>query len=138
MPGSFKKTDPADLRHLVGQFVRFGIVGMSNTAISLAIYYGFIYINRSWYILGNTVGFVVSVLNAYYWNDKYVFRKTEKGTAKPLLKTYLSYGSTFLLGTGALYVMVHMMQISEFWAPVINLCITIPINFLLNKFWAFR
>ena len=137
MPDLFKKTGSGgSLRKLIGQFVKFGIVGVSNTAIFLAIYYAFVCINKDWYILGNTVGFAVSVLNAYYWNNKYVFRKTKKGTAKPLLKTYISYGSTFLLGTAALYLMVHDLHVSEFWAPIINLAITTPINFLLNRFWA--
>lgn len=126
------------LKKLIQQFIKFGIVGVSNTAISLAIYYVFVLINRKWYIIGNTVGFFVSVLNAYYWNNKYVFKKTGKGTAKALLKTYLSYGSTFLLGTATLFLMVHFLHVSEVLAPIINLVITIPINFLLNKFWAFK
>jgi putative flippase GtrA len=34
--------------------------------------------------------------------------------------------------------MVNYLNISEFIAPILNLIITIPLNFLLNKFWAFR
>jgi len=120
------------------QFIKFGLVGVSNTLISLAIYYTFVLISKDLYIVGNTVGFVVSVLNAYFWNNKYVFKKSQKGNAKPLLKTFISYGCTFLLGTGLLYLMVDIIGISEFIAPIINLIITIPINFLMNRFWAFK
>ena len=120
------------------QFIKFGLVGVSNTLISLAVYYIFVWIDKSWYLAGNTAGFIVSVLNAYYWNSKYVFRKSGKGNAKPLLKTYLSYGSTFILGTVLLYVMVRFLHISEMLAPMINLAVTVPINFLLNKFWTFK
>jgi len=128
----------SDLLKIVKQFIKFGIVGVSNTAISLAIYYIFIFISKDLYIVGNTVGFVVSVLNAYYWNNRYVFKKTEKGNTKPLIKTFIAYGSTFLLGTVFLYVMVDCWSISETIAPLINLLATVPLNFLLNKFWTFK
>lgn len=127
-----------DLWNILKQFIKFGMVGVSNTVISLAIYYVFVFISKDLYIVGNTVGFFVSVLNSYYWNNKYVFKKTEAGNTKPLIRTFISYGSTFLLGTALLFVMVHYLNISEMIAPLINLLVTIPINFLLNKFWAFK
>lgn len=120
------------------QFIKFGFVGLSNTAISLGIYYIFVIINQDLYLVGSAVGFFISVLNAYYWNNKYVFQKTQKGNAKPLLKSYLSYGSTFFLDLGLKYVMVQLIGISAFIAPLISLCVTIPVNFVLNKLWAFK
>ena len=123
---------------LMKQFTKFGVVGISNTLISLAIYYVFVFINKELYIVGNTAGFIVSVLNAYYWNNKYVFSKTDKGNVRPLVKTFLAYGSTFLLGTAFLYLMINRWSVSEIIAPLINLLVTVPLNFLLNKFWAFK
>ena len=127
-----------DFYSFINQFTKFGLVGVSNTAISLAIYYAFIFINPALYIVGNTVGFVVSVLNSYYWNNKYVFQKSEQGHLKTILKTFMAYGSTFVLGTILLFVMVEILGISKYLAPIINLIITIPLNFLINKFWAFK
>lgn len=127
-----------DFYGFIKQFTKFGLVGVSNTAISIAIYYAFIFINLALYIVGNTVGFIVSVLNSYYWNSKYVFRKSEQGHLKTILKTFMAYGSTFVLGTILLFVMVEMLGISKYLAPIINLIITIPLNFLSNKFWAFK
>ncbi|NCC87170.1 MAG: GtrA family protein [Clostridia bacterium] len=120
------------------QFIKFGLVGVSNTAISLGVYYIFIYFNTSLYLLGYTVGFIVSVLNAYYLNNRFVFEKVEEGNAKPLIKTFISYGSTYLLGLLLMAIMVENLGVSENIAPLINLIITIPLNFLLNKFWAFK
>ena len=73
------------------QFIKFCFVGVSNTAISLITYYIFIAINKDWYILGNAVGFVVSVLNAYFWNSKFVFNKKNE-VGKTVLKTFAAYG----------------------------------------------
>lgn len=131
-------TDKESFIKFVVQFIKFGIVGFSNTAISLGIYYIFVFINEDFYLIGNAVGFIVSVLNAYYWNSKYVFKKTEKGNVKQIIKTYTAYGSTFLLSTGMLFVLVDLMSVSEKIAPLITLAVTIPLNFLLNKFWTFK
>jgi len=126
-----------NIYNTVKQFIKFGIVGLSNTLISLLVYYALIYIGIN-YIISNTVGFVISVLNAYYWNNRYVFKKSNKGNLKPMIKTFVSYGMTFVLSTVLLVVMVDYVSISKVIAPVLNLIITIPLNFLLNKLWAFR
>ncbi len=119
------------------QFVKFCLVGVSNTAISLAVYYIFIAINKELYFVGNTVGFVVSVLNSYFWNSRFVFKKKdEKG--KTIIKTFLAYGTNLAIGTALLYMFVDIWRLSEIIAPLFNLIITIPLNFMLNKFWVMR
>ncbi len=119
------------------QFFKFGIVGLSNTALSLLIYYVLVAVDLD-YLLANVAAFVVSVLNAYYWNNRFVFRKSTAGHLRPLLKTYLSYGATFLVSSGLLYVMIDLLGISKMIAPILNLTVTIPLNFLANKYWAFK
>ena len=120
----------SNLMATIKQFIKFGLVGISNTLISLGMYYLLYFLGVN-YLIANTVGFVVSVLNSYYWNNKYVFKKTQKGHLKPLIKT-------FLLSTVLLFVMVQYFSVSEVVAPVVTLVITIPLNFLMNKFWAFK
>lgn len=123
------------------QFLKFGVVGVSNTGISLLIYYIFIWINQEYYLLGNIVGWIVSVANAFFWNNRYVFQKATENPRdllKRLCRTYLSYGATFLLSTVLLYVEVDILNWSELVCPILNLLITIPLNFVFNKFWAFR
>ena len=63
---------------------------------------------------------------------------TDKDALKKLAKTYLCYGATFLLSTGLLFLEVEILHWSAVISPVLNLLITIPLNFLLNKFWAFQ
>lgn len=128
-----------DFWKFVWQFVKFGLVGVSNTLISLAVYYAVVLLfGVEHYILANTLGFVISVINAYIWNSKFVFQKKDRKHGKSFVKVFVSYGSTFLLGTGFLFVLVHYWNVSEMIAPIINLLLTIPLNFLLNKFWAFK
>lgn len=125
----------------VKQFIKFGIVGLSNTAISYGIYYAMILVNTELYLLANVIGFVASVINAYFWNNRVVFakgKKTFQEHAKSLAKTFAAYGSTALLSTILLVVLVQLFGISEFLAPLLILVITVPLNFLINKFWTFK
>ncbi len=122
------------------QFIKFGMVGASNTVISLVIYYIGLYLNLH-YVLSNVLGFIAGTLNAYYWNNKYVFKKEEgeeRSTAKSVTKVFISYGISLGLSTVLLVLWVDVLHISERIAPLLNLCVTIPLNFVMNKFWAFR
>lgn len=123
------------------QFIKFGLVGVGNTLISYVVYAFFVYLGYH-YIIGSIIGFVVSVLNSFYWNNKYVFKEKDgekRSLWKACFKTFLSYASSGLILTNILLVVwVDLLHISEYLAPIINLVITIPINFLINKLWAFK
>lgn len=111
---------------------------MSNTAIGLIIYYIFVFINPALYLEGNTVGFIVSVLNSYYWNNKYVFKDENRNHFRAIVKLYMSYGVSFVICTLLLIIMVKVLMIPEEIAPFPNLIISVPLNFVLNKYWAFK
>ncbi len=129
------------------QFVKFGIVGVSNTLLSyvlnILVLLALAPFKLSWdYFAANIVAFVISVAWSYFWNNKYVF-KAENGEKrsvwKTLLKTYISYGFTGLILANVLsWVWVDVIGISKFIAPLLNLIISVPVNFILNKLWAFK
>lgn len=134
-------TDRASFWAVFWQFFKFGLVGVSNTAVSMGCYYLFLWINPNLYMVGSIVGTIVSIFNAFVWNDLFVFTgnpKDLKSVMKRLGKTYVSYGGTSLLSTVLLWLEVNLLGISKAIAPVINLIITIPLNFLINKFWTFK
>ncbi|MCI1823560.1 MAG: GtrA family protein [Megasphaera sp.] len=118
------------------QFLKFGIVGLSNTGIAFVVYYSLVFLGIH-YLVANVAAWIVSVFNAFYWNSRYVF-KTTAFWLKALFKTYISYGISFLLGTGLLYGLVEWGHISVLLAPICTLLITVPVNFLMNKWWTFR
>lgn len=125
-------------RYVLIQFIKFGLVGVSNTLVSTAIYYLLIWIDPALYFWGNVLGWIVSVFNSFYWNNRFVFRNSEFKWWKKLIRTYLAYGGSFLLGSVLLVLQVRVLGVSEWLAPWINMVITIPLNFVMNKFWAFK
>ncbi len=122
------------------QFIKFGIVGLSNTLISYVVYLVGVRFGMH-YLLASVLGFVISVLNSFYWNNKYVFQQgdEERNLWLTLVKTFMAYASTGLvLANILLYIWVDVLGISEYLGPIINLVITVPLNFVINKLWAFR
>lgn len=131
------------------QFIKFGIVGLSNTIISYVIYVASLLMFKKLhifekydYLIAQVVAFVLSVLWSFYWNNKMVFTVKEgqkRSVWRTLLKTYVSYSFTGLFLNSILIVLwVQVLGISEFLAPIINLLISVPLNFIINKFWAFK
>lgn len=129
------------------QFVKFGLVGVTNTALSYVINILVLKLLQPYhlpwdYVAGNVVAFVLSVLWSFYWNNKYVFRKGKGQTrslGRALLKTYVAYGLTGIVLANILsWVWINVFGLSKYVAPLINLVISIPLNFIINKFWAFR
>lgn len=125
----------------LNQFVKFGIVGLSNTLISYIVYVILIALSIH-YLIANFIGFLISVINAYYWNDRYVFKSENDNKVlwwKKFLKTFISYAGTGLILNNVLLILwIDILNLNTLVGPILNLFITIPLNFLLNKYWAFR
>ena len=135
------KTDNKDrTKKDLFQFIKFGLVGVSNTLVAWFCYYLFLWFDEDLYIVGSVVGGIASIANAFYWNDKFVFKSNNndwRSKLKRLGKTYISYGGTSLFGLFLLWVEVRFLGVSKVIAPPLNLIITIPLNFMLNRNWTF-
>ena len=131
------------------QFVKFGIVGVSNTVLSYLLNIGALFTFQKLgmspnidYLVAGVFAFVISVAWSFYWNNRFVFTKSEGEERvwwKALIKTYISYSFTGIFLNSLLsWIWVTVFGISKIVAPLINLVISVPINFLINKFWAFK
>lgn len=127
------------------QFLRFGMVGLSNTLIAYALNIAALTVLRkyelSWdYIAANTISFFLSVAWSFFWNNRLVFKSSKEDSIwKKLVKTYLSYALTGIVLSNILsWLWIEKLNISKYIAPLLNLILTVPVNFALNKFWAFK
>jgi putative flippase GtrA len=91
-----------------------------------------------------TVHYCIGIYtNSYFWNSRFVFQNKKK--KEPIkngsilfAKTIAAYGITLILGTAFMWVLIEKAGVSEFIAPICNVFLTTPINFLLNKLWVYR
>ena len=132
------------------QFVKFGLVGISNTAISYGIEmlcYYVLFANVAWadnirIVITSVLAFLISVTHSYYWNNRYVFgtgtRKTALQHLRAYLKTVVCYGVTGLVISPLMKMRLSSMGVPYWIASLGSLVVTIPLNFIMNKLWAFR
>lgn len=136
-------------KNTIIQFLKFGIVGLSNTVLSYVLYLLFLKGFEHYdifsdydYLVSSIFTFCICTTWSFYWNNKFTFgRNNGEGynAVKAFIKTVLSYSLTgLILHNILLYVLVEYMGIAKQVVPLINLVVTVPLNFLLNKYWAFR
>jgi len=149
----------------IWQIIKFLVVGVSNTIVSEGVYAILIFFKMH-YLTASVLGFSISVLNAYYWSNKYVFKEQEGEEKrvwwKVLAKTYIAYLWGYLVSAVLLVFWIDILHIGRWMEPVanwfagvglerfdaqflgnllaagLNLLITVPMNFVLNKYWAYR
>ena len=131
----------------IWQFVMYATVGLSNTVVSYVVYIFFLKVVglekvRFGLEASNFLGFSISVVNACYWSNKYVF-KAEEGVKrswwKIFIKTYIAYALFGLvIHTALLKLFVEKWGIANWLAPIILVFIITPMNFIANKFWAYK
>jgi len=119
------------------QFIKFGIVGVTNTFITLAVQYLLLALGLA-YIAAYIIGFLTGVANSFLWNSRFVFKASQAGSKKRFLRLLLVNLLTLAIGTATLALQVEYLNISEKVAIVLNVLITTPINFIFAKFWVFR
>ena len=125
---------------LIQQFLKFCLVGFSNVAVSLAVYYAFIWFRDDVFMamLGWAIGWIAGVTNSFVWNKKFVFKQSKEIWWRALLKMYMGSGVVFLLSLMFTYIQIEWIGVSAVIVPLINVILSIPINFIIIKYWSFK
>ena len=123
------------------QFIKFALVGVTSTIVSLLIYSFCVYLQVQ-YFIANFLAFVLSVLNSFFWNNKFVFKKNDgayRNLFYTLLKSYVSYSITGIFFQSLLlFLFIDKLGISKYIAQILCILINLPVNFLLNKYWSYK
>ncbi len=130
------------LKHVFNwQFLRYGIIGVFNTILSLAIFNAFILltgITKGPYIsLFSAVTFAVVITHAFLWNKFFVFRAHKSAKGRREYSTFfLVTGTVALINVGIISLLVNVMGApagisAHLWANIAVLC-TVPVSVLGN------
>lgn len=160
----------------LSQFIKFGIVGGSGTAVNLAIaalskkiagWNGGIHeddiflnllgteFNIRWYHVFLTIAFLVANTWNYQLNRMWTFKgSVPRSWLRGFFPFLLTGIGAFLVSqvvatllmnpTSPIALPENILDGSTgfrtkfYWATVISIVVAMPVNFLINKFWAFR
>lgn len=120
----------------VFEFLKFGIVGLMNTIISIVIYWVLLRLNIN-FLVANIISYSLGVINSYYFNSRWVFSSTNERRST-LLKFIIVNLIVLVITTNILKLLVDSININPYLAQLFTVAIGMVINFILNKFWTFK
>lgn len=120
-------------RRKLGEVVRFGIVGVTATALQYAVYWLLIRVTGP--SVAMTAGYGVSFVFNFIASTRYTFRV--EANARHGIGFALSHVVNYLLQMLTLNLFLHL-GVSKPWAPVPMFCICVPVNFVLVRFFLKR
>ena len=127
---------------MIKAFVKFGIVGASGAVINLAIFNLLLFVPffHQHYLVTNTIAFLVSVSNNFYWNFKWTFRgkAQHKTFTEKYIKFVLISLINFAINTAILGAMVDQLGLNKRIAKILAIAITSILNFIGNYAITFR
>ena len=126
-----------DKINLLFQFVKFGLVGISNTIITAVVIWLMLKIFGFNDLSANIIGYIAGLTNSFIWNRKWTFRSKSK-IKDTVFKFILIFVISYLLQLGVLFFLLNRLQIDAYWCHLIAMAVYTLVNFVLNKFYTFK
>jgi putative flippase GtrA len=119
------------------QFVKFGIVGVSNTLLTFAVYTLLLKVFGVWYLAASAIGFIVGAVNGFLLNRRWTFRGHVGDAFTPVRWTVVQ-GCGLLTNLGLVYLFVEEISLDKLIAQACATAVVTVITFLVNRAWTFR
>jgi putative flippase GtrA len=128
---------PLHVPYVLVQFVKFGIVGISNTLITFVVYTVLLEVFDVWYIAASAIGFVVGATNGFLLNRRWTFADHVGDSLTPL-RWGVVQTAGLGLNLGLLYLLVHDAGVDELVGQALATVAVTVSTFLVNRAWTFR
>jgi putative flippase GtrA len=119
------------------QFVKFGIVGVSNTLLSLAIYAVLLKVFGVWYLAASAIGFTVGAVNGFVLNRRWTF-EGHVGDALTPVRWGVVQGCGLLLNLGLVALCVEVADTDKLVGQALATAVVVVVTFAANRAWTFR
>lgn len=136
-----ENTFPILSRTAVKQFLRFGIVGVSNTALDFGVYLALTRPFAFWEahkVAATVIAFSMAATWSYVWNKYWTFADRSRVTAEQFASFFLVSIGGLLINAGTLWLAIQVLFIYDLFGKAAAVVLTLIWNFFVNKYWTFR
>jgi putative flippase GtrA len=119
------------------QFVKFGIVGISNTLLTFVVYTILLKVFGVWYLAASAIGFIVGATNGFLLNRRWTFRE-HVGDALTPVRWGIVQTSGLALNEGLLLLFVTVAHLDKLLAQACATVFVTVSTFFANRSWTFR
>lgn len=136
------------------QFIDYCVIGVLNVIVDYLVYAAAILLLRltDWdgtflgipdcnVHLATVVAFIVMVCNSFYWNGRFTFAdaaESAPGKKSVFVKVFFTYFIAVLVQLAANVLFRTVLGLPELLVNPIDQIITIPLTYVLNKYWSFK
>jgi len=119
------------------QLIKFGIVGVINTLITLTTIFVLSNYLNVYYIYSNCIGYLLGFINSFVMNKFWTFQ-SQGNIYKESLFFLLVFLVCYIIQLSVLYYLHGIRQYNENLSQLISMVVYTLANFLLNKFLTFK
>jgi len=119
------------------QFVKFGIVGVSNTALTFIVYTLLLKAFGVFYLAASAVGFIVGATNGFLLNRRWTFREHVGDSLTPV-RWAVVQGCGLGIDEGLLFLLVDTGHLDKLLAQALATIVVTVTTFFANRAWTFK
>jgi putative flippase GtrA len=123
--------------HVLVQFIKFGIVGISNTLLTFIVYTILLKGFGVWYLAASAIGFIVGATNGFLLNRRWTFRE-HVGDALTPVRWGIVQTSGLAINEALLFVFVNEAHLDKLLAQACATVFVTVTTFIANRSWTFR
>lgn len=133
------------------QFIKFCVVGVSNTLVDWASFYflTLVITPKNLEPIAKGIAFLIAMINSYFWNSKWTFKKeyenqvnesdnSTKAKSEIFLKFFLVSLGGWLINVGSFWLVRFQFNQGKIVALIAASASATMFNFVINKLWTYR
>jgi len=121
---------------IVRQFIKYGVVGASNTVLTFVVYSVLVTLGVP-YLVALPIGYLVGSLNSYLLNRHWTFRARDIAHSQAGTRFAIVQVTAIVINEVLIYVLVHHAGIAKIPAQAILTVPVLAVTFFANRWWSF-
>ena len=124
-------------REIIGQLIRFGLVGLGSTLLYAAVYWPLAtYV--MWPVFAVVIAFAVAVTAGFFLHSRWSFKGHDRQEDARTKGQFLAVQTAgMLMNAGFTWVAVDWLHGPTWWPLVPAVVVTPFLTFALNRWWVF-
>ena len=111
------------------KFIRFGIVGVLNTAIFYVVFFMLVGMNINLFV-SSTAGYMVGLINSFLFNKFWTFKCPQKINFNQSVRFVLVYALALGVNLLTLYFLYYKIGMDKYWAQLFAIFISLTVSFI--------
>lgn len=120
------------------RILRFIIIGALNALIIATVIFVMMYWLAYDYKVANVAGYVLALINTFFWNKYWVFSASEGSYWREVPLFLIAFGCAYGLQFLALVLMVEALHVNEYIAQALGPVVYGAVNYIMNGKLTFR